>query len=382
MRVNSVRALRSEDALDSLRRALVDAPTLDELLHQTAAALLRRFELDSCHIVDPTNAAGRPQGVVKRPTGAPTGQRASARFPIDGLLHRFGYISVCRTKALSQEERTLLQEAAGIVALAIERLQTAEREQRRRRAGRSTLDANVHDIDALKNAEAKLGSVTARLLQVQDEERRRIARALHDQTAQNLAAVSINLQLIHDANVLALPSRARLAESRELVDCCLREIRTLSYLLHPPLLDELGLLAAIRWYADGFATRSGIAVSLRVPQYLGRVSPEIETALFRIVQESLTNIHRHSGSPSVAIALERAAGELRLEVRDRGRGMPELSRYGLAPVGVGIAGMSERVRQLGGRFEVISRDTGTVVRAALPVESGGIHEQGPPPHRG
>jgi two-component system NarL family sensor kinase len=145
----------------------------------------------------------------------------------------------------------------------------------------------------------------------------------------------------------------------------------LSYLLHPPFLDEAGLLSALRWFATGFAERSGIEVGLELPDNLERLPLDTETALFRIVQESLTNIHRHSGSETALIHLEHDAETLVLEVVDRGHGIPEATlrhiRKGRGVVGVGIAGMSERIEQLGGRLELVSGNRGTTVRARLPL---------------
>jgi two-component system NarL family sensor kinase len=165
--------------------------------------------------------------------------------------------------------------------------------------------------------------------------------------------------------------RSALAESLALADRSMTEIRTMSYLLHPPLLDEMGLLSALRWYAAGFAERGGITVDLDLPESFERLPLDTETALFRIVQESLTNIHRHASSATARIRLERGADALVLEIEDRGHGIPAASMGSLTATGgaagVGIAGMSERIEQLGGRFEVESDHRGTVVRARLPI---------------
>jgi signal transduction histidine kinase len=153
---------------------------------------------------------------------------------------------------------------------------------------------------------------------------------------------------------------------------CSAEIRTASYLLHPPLLDELGLLSALRWLADGLRTRSGLDIRLQLPEQLEGVSPEEELALFRVAQEALTNVHRHSSSPSVAIRLRAEPTSVVLEIEDAGRGIagastaadPETSA---TSAGVGVAGMRERIRQLGGTFAVESTPTGTLVRACIPL---------------
>ena len=235
------------------------------------------------------------------------------------------------------------------------------------------------DISARKTAERELydsynqlRTLTGRLMRAQDDERRRIAQLLHETTAQNLAGLKMHLaRLNRTANPVSENDRGALAESISLVDQSISEIRTLSYLLHPPFLDEMGLLAALRWYAGGFAERSGIAVELELPENFERLPLDTETALFRIVQESLINIHRHAASETARIRLRRDAEMLALEIEDRGHGMPKASlahimrREGLA--GVGIAGMSERIEQLGGRLEITSSDRGTTVRARLPL---------------
>jgi signal transduction histidine kinase len=175
---------------------------------------------------------------------------------------------------------------------------------------------------------------------------------------------------------LSEPDRTALTDSISLAEQSITEIRTLSYLLHPPFLDEMGLLSALRWYAAGFAERSGITVDLELPEGFDRLPLDTETALFRIVQESLINIHRHAESETARIRVRRDAGGLVLEIEDRGHGIPKAllehitSRGGL--VGVGIAGMSERIEQAGGRLEIASSDRGTTVRVRLPlVKEGG-----------
>jgi signal transduction histidine kinase len=231
----------------------------------------------------------------------------------------------------------------------------------------STLQQQRNQIRAFAN----------RLMHAQDEERRRLAQMLHETTAQNLASLKMLLsKLNRTAATLDESEREALAESIALADQSMSEIRTVSYLLHPPFLDETGLLSALRWYATGFAERSGIRVELDVPERLERLPLDTETALFRVVQESLSNIHRHSASRTARIRLRRDAEALVMEIEDRGRGMAKTSlmeiKSGKGRVGVGIAGMSERIKQLGGRFEVMSNDrgkTGTTVSVHLPVET-------------
>jgi len=224
----------------------------------------------------------------------------------------------------------------------------------------------------LKNSFNQMRTLTGRLMRAQDDERRRIAQMLHETTAQDLSALKMLLaRLNRTAEGLTDAERSALTESIALAEQSITEIRTLSYLLHPPFLDEAGLLSALRWYAAGFAERSGIKVDLDLPESFERLPLDTETALFRIVQESLINIHRHAGSATARIRLQRDAHTLLLEIEDRGHGIPRASlkriTSGARVVGVGIAGMSERIEQLGGRLEIISGDHGTTVRVRLPL---------------
>ena len=233
--------------------------------------------------------------------------------------------------------------------------------------GRFQLDT---DITKRKQVEQELRVLSARLLNLQDEERRRFARDLHDSVGQLLAGASMNLSLVQKKLSGADDATVKLlSEGNHLLEDALREIRTLSYLLHPPLLDEVGLISALRWYVSGFAERSQIQVRLEVPEDLGRFRRELELALFRIVQESLTNVHRHSGSAVAKITILKTPGQLRLKVEDEGKGMkmPSGARGG-GTAGVGISGIRERVRQLGGQMQVRSGDWGTALEVLFPVE--------------
>jgi PAS domain S-box-containing protein len=235
--------------------------------------------------------------------------------------------------------------------------------------------AVVHDVTARKSAEEELRRLSAELMRLQDEERRRIGRELHDSTGQTLAALEIDLaQLEREASKLSTGGREQLERCVRLARQCSAEIRTASYLLHPPLLDELGLSSALRWLADGLRARSGLEVRLQLPAQLQAVAPEEELALFRVAQEALTNVHRHSSSPWVAIRLRAEPASVVLEVEDAGRGIataqagdPEPSRRF---AGVGIASMRERIRQLGGTFTVESTAEGTLVRTCIPLSGG------------
>jgi len=211
----------------------------------------------------------------------------------------------------------------------------------------------------------------SRLQNMQDEERKRLARDLHDSVGQTLAALSINIGIAQaqSEKLDALGARA-LSENAALVEQVLREIRTISHLLHPPLLDIAGLASALRWYVDGFSERSNIKVDLKIETDFGRLPDELELAIFRIVQECLTNIHRHSGSTTATIRLYQEGGRLTVEVQDRGKGISLEKQHELIELGrggVGFAGMRERLRLLGGTLEIKSDGSGTTVSAILKV---------------
>ncbi len=234
--------------------------------------------------------------------------------------------------------------------------------------GKISVYAMYRDITERKAAEEALHNLSGRLLRLQDEERRRLARELHVSTSQLLVGLSVNLAVVNDSSAALEPRAQRaLEESRALADRCLREIRTASYLLHPPELDELGLQSALVSYVDGFALRSGIQVDLNVAPDLGRLPQDVETAVFRIVQEALSNVYRHSASPTARVRLVHGPSGVTLEVADRGRGMPG----GITP-GVGIGSMRERAQQLGGWLEILSPNGGTIVSALIPVSGGGL----------
>jgi CheY-like chemotaxis protein/two-component sensor histidine kinase len=230
--------------------------------------------------------------------------------------------------------------------------------------------------DALKANEETLRNLSGRLLRLQDEERRRISRDLHDVTGQKLALLSMDLSSISNRKDIAKNEEISrlILESIALSNDVNKEIRTLSYLLHPPLLDELGLSSAVEWFAQGFESRTGIVVEVDIPANFVRLAPDAEVALFRIVQESLANVHRYSGSATAYVCARSDGGEVRLEVGDFGKGMAQESkktdRPSIAPLGVGIQGMRERVRQLSGTLEITSRPgRGTVVTTILPLSN-------------
>ena len=228
----------------------------------------------------------------------------------------------------------------------------------------------------LEAANQNLRDLSARLIQLRDEECRRIARDLHDSVGQLLAAIGMNIGVIkRQSHALDEAGARAVSENEILVAEISREIRTISHLLHPPLLDELGLVSALHSYVDGYSARSKIHVDLIIPPDFGRLTDDIEIACFRIVQECLTNIHRHSKSSAAAITMRHGDGRVLVEVSDGGIGMP---RHRLAELtssggsGVGLAGMQERVRQLGGTLEIHSGAGGTTVMASLPLKQSPV----------
>jgi PAS domain S-box-containing protein len=226
------------------------------------------------------------------------------------------------------------------------------------------LSDQVRVKQELQSINGELRRLYGELLRSEDQERRRIARELHDGPVQEMAAIKLNLEALRARPGLAADAEGLrlLEESVKLANSGTRGLRTLSYLLHPPLLDELGLGTALESFVDGFSKRTGISVDLKFLRSANRLPPDVELALFRIVLESLANVHRHSGSAAVEIRTITAGGSLTMEVEDHGRGI------GAAPPGVGIPGMKERARQLGGRLEIESRPGRTVVRVSLPLE--------------
>lgn len=233
------------------------------------------------------------------------------------------------------------------------------------------IGAVVQDITALKRAENTVRWLSGRLLQLRDDERRRLARDLHDSLGQILTAVKMNLSYL-GRHMSDLDERGRnaMAESKELIDNGLKEVRTLSHLLHPPMLDEVGLLPAIRWFATGFAQRSGIDVKLELPATFRRLPVEMETAIFRVVQETLTNVHRHSKSASAVVRLDVEPDSVHLRVIDYGCGIPPeklLFRPESPTIGIGLLGMRERLHQLGGQVEITSGGDGTTVHVIIPL---------------
>jgi signal transduction histidine kinase len=248
---------------------------------------------------------------------------------------------------------------AGVIITIGER---ARRTQAKLNAAHDEMEIAVKERTAeLAEANEKLRELTTSLMHLQDEERRRFARDLHDSIGQLLAVIGMNLSAFEGENLT--PDGVRLlGDSQQLIEQISSEIRTISHLLHPPLLDEAGLGAALQIYVDGFSQRSKVDAKLEVAENLPRLSRDLEISLFRIVQECLTNIHKHAEAKSVAISIGFSGTQVTLQVADDGKGLPKERRSG-----VGLRGMEERVRQLHGTFQVNSHSPGTTVIVSMPV---------------
>jgi len=223
-----------------------------------------------------------------------------------------------------------------------------------------------------REAEVSVRELSRRLLQLQDEERRRLGRELHDSVGQLLVGAKMALGALASEKGRQNWEQ-QLADYGALLDLVMREVRTMSYLLYPPMLEEMGLRTAVESYLDGVRQRSRIQIDFQIAKDFGRLPRETELALFRVLQEGLTNVHRHSGSPTAQIRLRMENGEAVLEVQDQGKGAPavdfKLGTDCIGALGVGIRGMNERVRQLGGKLEVFSSARGTTVRATVPLQT-------------
>jgi signal transduction histidine kinase len=234
------------------------------------------------------------------------------------------------------------------------------------------LRAKVKVFVELRRKTLQLEMLNARITTLRDEERRRIARELHDSVGQLLAAVSMNsVSVKAESHKLSPDTAKRVAENAALVEEASKQIRTISYLLHPPLLDEVGLASALHWYVEGFSERSKINAKVDIPQGFAGLSKEMELSIFRVVQECLTNIHRHADSPTAGVRIVQDDACLRVEIEDAGKGIPFEMEPGFgssAHPGVGLRGMRERLRQLGGTLQIHSSDNGTRVTAILPVQ--------------
>ena len=266
------------------------------------------------------------------------------------------------TALVSEDERLrgiaqLQQKAAALETEIAERRMVEEKLRR----SQSELESLV------EQRTAALRQLSSRLLNLQDTERRRIARELHDSLGQYLVALKLNVEILRRS-----PAQMELwSQSEELMERCIAEVRTLSYLLHPPTMDAVGIASAARWYVEGFGLRSGLKLTLDAPNDPVRLPDAIELALFRVLQEALTNVHRHSGASTADILIRRSSGQVILEVNDNGHGMSQemLDRFREAGTGtgVGLMSMHERARELGGTIQIESGSTGTSMRIAIPV---------------
>jgi PAS domain S-box-containing protein len=355
----------------------------EEALRESEAMLRELFDSapDTVVVVDGDGRIARANAQIEQMfgfgqeelVGKPVEVLLSERFRRSHVRHREGYLAEPRTRPMGAGLELFCRRKDGTEIPVDIMLSPVER------AEGGLVIAVVRDItnrkraeEALKRREEELRALSASLLSVQDEERRRIARELHDSTAQNLAGLAMNLSLLMTAAAtVSDPSLQRiLSDSRALAEQCSREVRNLSYLLHPPLLDDLGLAPALKSYIAGFGQRTGIEVQLDVPPDLGRLAPEIETALFRIVQEGLTNVHRHSGSTRAAIRLALTDREVKLTVEDEGAGSTARAIEDGVRLGVGIPGMRERAKQLGGHMDIDAGHDGTIITVSLPRRSG------------
>src|SRR5215471_10963802 len=254
-------------------------------------------------------------------------------------------------------------------ALTARRRQYELRDHLRERATAEEALRRAHDAleSLVEQRTAALRRLSVKLLRVQDEERRRIARELHDSLGQDLTAAKISLDMLAQESNL---DSSHLRDARALVDRSISDTRTLSHLLHPPLLDEAGFVSAAKWYVEGFGQRSGISTQLDLPSHMLRLPRRTEVALFRILQEALTNVHRHSGSRAVNVSVTSSDSAVVLTIKDFGVGVPRevLDRFWkTGNVGVGLAGIRERLKELGGALEINSDIDGTLLKATIPV---------------
>ncbi len=277
--------------------------------------------------------------------------------------------------AFDSEDIRILTDLADFASSAFRVIQLLDEERLGRLDAAREIASQAAELEAQvaerKLAEDNLMELTGRLLQLRDEEQRRVARDLHDSVGQLLVAMSMNQGRVLAENHLSPIAARAISENAALLAQVSQEIRTISHLLHPPLLDEVGLAPGVREYLEGFAERSRMKVQFEIPEDFGRLPRELETTLFRIVQEGLTNVHRHSESHTVTIRILRSSRQLSLAIADSGTGIPRQKvreiEAGRAS-GVGLRGMRERVRQLGGSFRIRSSHKGTVIVIRLPLD--------------
>ena len=235
------------------------------------------------------------------------------------------------------------------------------------------LRAKVRVFVDLHRKTRQLEVLNARMTMLRDDERRRIARELHDSVGQLVAAMAMNNALVEaESDKLTSEGANSVAQNAVLISEIGKQVRTISHLLHPPLLDEAGLASALRCYVEGFAARSKIDARIEMPTILQRLPSDIELTLFRVVQECLTNIHRHSGSPNAAIRVLTEGASIRVEIQDSGKGMAPEKAFDLCQAGVGLRGMRERLRAIGGTLKIDSGISGTRVIASTPIPASTI----------
>jgi two-component system NarL family sensor kinase len=262
---------------------------------------------------------------------------------------------------------------------------TAVRDDARKLVGFTTITRDVTERmlaqkaveesrQKLQASENSLRELSLQVLRLQDEERKRIGQEMHDSLGQYLAVLKMKLDsIIYDQQGDGGRTiKQEIVECATLAEECVKEVRTISYLLYPPMLEELGLKSAIPWYVDGFSKRSGLRTTFEIPEDFDRLPRDAELILFRVLQESLTNVHRHSGSPTAHVALRRTPEAVILEVTDSGKGVPsnileQSAREWVGTPGVGLRSMNHRLRQFGGKLELLSTGAGTRLRATLPL---------------
>lgn len=366
-----------------------DATLIERVLRQSAlnTMLVPTLETLASSICEDAGAAIITEEVLQNGAIAVLAERVAAQppwsdFPIivltGGGLSTASTESAVRSRAplgnialLERPLRPVTLISAVRSALLARRRQYEVRDHLRERAAAEDNLRRAHDAleSLVEQRTAALRRLSVKLLRVQDEERRRIARELHDSLGQDLTAAKISIDMLVQENKVVSP---HLREARSLVDRCISDTRTLSHLLHPPLLDEAGFASAAKWYVEGFGQRSGIATQLNLPEQIHRLPARMETALFRILQEALTNVHRHSGSRAVQVRVTLDKMRVVLTVRDFGTGVPGeiLDRFWkTGNVGVGLAGIRERLKELGGLLEIESNREGTLLKASIPISA-------------
>src|SRR3954470_9620665 len=364
-----------------------DAALVQSVLHQSGIAIESFGELHALEaaIDEDAGAAIITEEVLQNGTIAVLAERIAQQprwsdFPIIVLtgsgMSTASTESAVRSRAplgnvtlLERPLRPVTLISAVRSALIARRRQYEVRDHLRQRAAAEDALRRAHDAleSLVEQRTATLRRLSVKLLRVQDEERRRIARELHDSLGQDLTAAKISLDMLAQEGQF---DSQHLRDARTLVDQCISDTRTLSHLLHPPLLDEAGFLSAAKWYVDGFGQRSGITTKLELPSTVHRLPRRSETALFRILQEALTNVHRHSGSRAVNVSVSTNDTIVILKVQDFGSGVPRevLDRFWkTGNAGVGLAGIRKRLKELGGQLEIESDIKGTVLKATIPL---------------